>query len=257
MDRRRTAFAQRRIAVGLTQEGLAQRLEIDVSTIKRWEKGSVTPYPNIRSALAKALQVSLGDLGVLIAGSTDASTGIERLSSDRDDRIREYKQCLSAATGEVLISGTTLLHITEDSLGLLAQKLDTCRMRILLMDPDWIEDNANVLTFLRMEGARKRFRYEIDASIDRLRDLRSQVPAERAASLEVRAYATVFPYILTGCQAQALADSRIVVEITDYIPSESRPRFTVVPSSSGAGLYEMVVAKFEELWNSPFVREVL
>lgn len=182
MDRRRTALAQRRIAVGLTQEGLAQHVEMDVSTIKRWEKGSATPYPNIRQTLAKALQVSLGDLGVLLEGNTDAATGIEHLSCEREDRISEYKQCLVAATGEVLISGTTLLHITEDSLGLLAQKLEACSLRILLIDPDWIEQNANVLTFLRMEGARKRFRYEIDASIDRLRDLRAQMGADWACS---------------------------------------------------------------------------
>ena len=257
MERRRTALAQRRIAVGLTQEGLADELGMDVSAIKRWEKGSATPQPNVRRALAAALGISMGDLAVLLKGDFGAEAGIVKLSCQRDDRISDYKGCLLGATGEILVSGTSLLHITEDSLGLLAKKLETCTMRFVMMDPDWIERNAEVLTFLRIDGAKRRFRYEIDASIDRLRDLQSILSKGQRHSLRARAYSTIFPYILTGYLANDPGDSRIVVEITDYIPSEMRPRFTVVPSGSEQGLFEIVVAKFEELWNSPFVREVL
>lgn len=256
MARRRTAFAQRRIALGLTQERLADILDMDVSAIKRWERGTVTPHPNVRTSLAETLQVSLEDLAVLLE-ALDAETGIIQLSSGKEDRISEYKQCLLAATSEILVSGTSLLHITEDSLGILAQKLETCTVRMLIMDPDWIEHHAGLLTFLRNERARQRFRYEIDASIDRLQELHSTLPADRAGALAVRAYATVFPYIMTGCQAPEANDSRLVVEITDYIPSDRRPRFTLTPRGSEPVLYKLVVSKFDELWNSSFVREVL
>ncbi|MEM7678619.1 MAG: helix-turn-helix transcriptional regulator, partial [Myxococcota bacterium] len=107
MTRRRRALAGRRIAVGLTQEQLADALEMDVSAIKRWELGQAMPHPNVRRQLADILEVSLSELAaVLVEPSNDL--GITALSSGHETRISEYKQCLRAASGDIIISGTSL-----------------------------------------------------------------------------------------------------------------------------------------------------
>ena len=252
MSKRVSRLARRRKALGLTQEEVAAAADVDVSAIKRWELGKVRPSPKNRRALAEVLQVSLKELGALLEDH-DSAVGIVELASDQGGRIGSYKNCLQDAQGEILVSGTSLLHITDDSKDLLARKLaDSCSIRTLIMDPDWIEENSGLLTFLRDSRARKRFRYEIDASIDRLHDLRDSVDGK--SSLEVRSYRTIFPYIMTGYRSPEA--SCIVVEITDYIPSNERPRFTLVPNESSMGLFEVVVAKFNELWNSRLVRKV-
>jgi transcriptional regulator with XRE-family HTH domain len=51
--------------MGFSQEQLAERLDIDRSTIGRWESGETVPQPWIRPRLARALQVSLDELDKL------------------------------------------------------------------------------------------------------------------------------------------------------------------------------------------------
>jgi len=54
---RRDRLAQRRKALGLTQEGLAGLLNVERSTVLRWEHGECEPLPWIRPKLARALKV--------------------------------------------------------------------------------------------------------------------------------------------------------------------------------------------------------
>jgi transcriptional regulator with XRE-family HTH domain len=63
---RRVALATRREALGFTQETLAQELGVELSTIGRWERGTLTPQPWRRPDLAKALKLSLEQLDRLL-----------------------------------------------------------------------------------------------------------------------------------------------------------------------------------------------
>jgi transcriptional regulator with XRE-family HTH domain len=63
---RRDLLAARRKLVGLSQEALAAQLEIDRTTVTRWERGAVTPTLWIRPKLAEALRVSPADLSDLL-----------------------------------------------------------------------------------------------------------------------------------------------------------------------------------------------
>lgn len=58
MATKRYRLAQRRKAVGFSQELFAERLEIDRSTVARWESGETEngPQPWIRPNPAQALQ---------------------------------------------------------------------------------------------------------------------------------------------------------------------------------------------------------
>ncbi len=74
MPTRRQRLAARRKAVGFSQEQLAERLNIDRSTVARWESGETEPQPWIRPRLARALQLSLGQLDYLLGGGDLAET---------------------------------------------------------------------------------------------------------------------------------------------------------------------------------------
>lgn len=64
---RRRHLAARRKALGLTQEDLAELLEVERSTVARWERGETEPLPWIRPKLARALNVSADRLEELLA----------------------------------------------------------------------------------------------------------------------------------------------------------------------------------------------
>jgi tetratricopeptide (TPR) repeat protein/transcriptional regulator with XRE-family HTH domain len=63
---KRPRLAQRRKALGLTQESLAALLAVGRSTVIRWERGETEPLPWLRPKLAKALRVSADRLEELL-----------------------------------------------------------------------------------------------------------------------------------------------------------------------------------------------
>src|SRR5260370_24997367 len=73
MPVRRTRFAARRKSVGLSQEGLAEAVGVDRSTVVRWEAGETEPQPLVRPRLARVLAVSMEGLaGLLASGGAPA-----------------------------------------------------------------------------------------------------------------------------------------------------------------------------------------
>ena len=77
---KRRALAERRKAVGRTQEQLAEVLDVERSTVVRWEAGETTPQPRNRPKLAEALAVSADELDVMLEGQTEGAA--EELSVD-------------------------------------------------------------------------------------------------------------------------------------------------------------------------------
>jgi transcriptional regulator with XRE-family HTH domain len=69
-SRRRYELAQRRRVVGHTQESFAEQLNIDRSTIVRWESGATEPLPYIRPKIARVLDISIDELDSLLVGSS-------------------------------------------------------------------------------------------------------------------------------------------------------------------------------------------
>jgi tetratricopeptide (TPR) repeat protein/transcriptional regulator with XRE-family HTH domain len=69
---KRRRLAQRRKAVGLTQEALACVLGVEPSTVVRWERGETEPLPWIRPKLAETLRVSANRLDDLLVGTGPA-----------------------------------------------------------------------------------------------------------------------------------------------------------------------------------------
>lgn len=74
MTARRHRLAQRRIALGFTQEDLADRLGVDPTTVRRWENGKAENGPKawLRPKLARHLQVSPEQLEQLLIAIEEA-----------------------------------------------------------------------------------------------------------------------------------------------------------------------------------------
>lgn len=89
MVNRRDALAARREALGFTQESFAIRLGVELSTVGRWERGTLTPHPWRRRRIAEALDVSLERLDELLTpatadrGGTLATNVPVRVEADR------------------------------------------------------------------------------------------------------------------------------------------------------------------------------
>lgn len=71
MVARRRRLAERRKALGYSQELLADRLAIDRTTVGRWERGETDPYPYIRTKLSRVLHVAADELDALLALEPD------------------------------------------------------------------------------------------------------------------------------------------------------------------------------------------
>lgn len=80
MASRRERLAQRRKAVGYSQEALAAMLGVDRSTVVRWEAALTEPQPWLRLKLADALGVTVEDLRELL-------DDVEAPSKPTSDRI--------------------------------------------------------------------------------------------------------------------------------------------------------------------------
>src|ERR1700704_4564894 len=72
---RRQRLIQRRKALGLTQEALAELVAVGRSTVVRWEHGESEPLPSIRPRLARALKATADLLDRLLAADHQRGDG--------------------------------------------------------------------------------------------------------------------------------------------------------------------------------------
>jgi len=93
MPVKRTRLAARRKAVGFSQDKLAERLQVDRSTIVRWENGDSVPQPWKRVEFAKALRVSVDQLDELLTeespatADADVRARFDTILADETERI--------------------------------------------------------------------------------------------------------------------------------------------------------------------------
>ena len=120
MALKRHLLVRQREASGFTQESLAERLQVDRSTIVRWESGRGTPQPWMRPRLARVLGVTTDQLQELLATTATVSNA----DAERRDYALRHPERSDLATSAML--RTDFEHLTEryeqtPSAGLLAE----------------------------------------------------------------------------------------------------------------------------------------
>jgi transcriptional regulator with XRE-family HTH domain len=70
---KRAGFARQRKSCGFTQESFAHALEVDRTTVQRWERGEGSPQPHIRPKLARVLKVTPSELDALLFPNVSSS----------------------------------------------------------------------------------------------------------------------------------------------------------------------------------------
>jgi hypothetical protein len=172
--------------------------------------------------------------------------GIVKATSSKDERIVDYKKCLLEASGRCFISGTSAIHLAEDSSDVLARKLkEGVKIDLLIMSPDWAQASHRLFAWLS-PALQKKFHEEIRNSIDKLREMWRKLSPAARANFRLRAYDTIFPLIITAYEDGA--QGRMVAEITDMIDEPTRPRFTL--RKKEAGLFLLFQEKYDSLWNN-------
>lgn len=223
-----------------------------VSDVERGIKNITNPQTLRR--LCHLLQIPLWKMGLSDYDPFDDSSskqnklyynGMLKLTDSANNRISDFKSCLLESKGDCFISGTSMIHLAEDSSHIIKEKLNFGKVNLLILDPDWIEKNSSILTFIRDTEYRQQFHYEIRNSIRKLNQLRESLTKESLSRLKIKTYSTIFPYILTGYDNGEIG--KLVVEITDYIPENHRPRFILDKSHL---FYQQVKNKFFSLWNN-------
>ena len=68
----RRRLAERRKALGYSQEVLADKLGVDRTTVGRWERGETDPYPYIRPKLCRILKIAADELHALLEPQPEA-----------------------------------------------------------------------------------------------------------------------------------------------------------------------------------------
>jgi tetratricopeptide (TPR) repeat protein/transcriptional regulator with XRE-family HTH domain len=94
---RRARLAERRKALGLTQEALADLVGVERTTIVRWERGESAPLPPVRPKLARVLRVSAERLEELLASGAPAGPGPS--GTEAGSRPRQLPPAVAGFTG--------------------------------------------------------------------------------------------------------------------------------------------------------------
>jgi tetratricopeptide (TPR) repeat protein/transcriptional regulator with XRE-family HTH domain len=109
---KRERLAQRRKALGLTQEDLAGLLGVARSTVVRWERGETEPQPWIRPKLASTLRISADRLEELLTPAPAASASGTGTGRGRDSGAAVPRQ-LPAAVSDFTGRAAELAALTR------------------------------------------------------------------------------------------------------------------------------------------------
>ncbi|MDQ3405641.1 MAG: helix-turn-helix transcriptional regulator [Actinomycetota bacterium] len=80
MTNKRRRLAARCKSLGFTQEAFAERLDVDTTTVRRWETGVASPQPWLRPKIARHMQVSHEQLDALLAEIDEGAQAHDRIA---------------------------------------------------------------------------------------------------------------------------------------------------------------------------------
>ena len=231
---------QAMLRVGLREDDVAARLEVDPKTVRRWLSGRV-PYPSSRAALADLVGVNEADLWPeaesLLSGRSRpeelAAVYPHRWAVPRDVWVHFFE----SAEREISILAYSALFIAEDAgiLHILADKASQgVHVRIALGDPD----SLNVV----QRGADEGIGDSMSAKIRNALMLYRQLLA--VENVEIRVHQTVLYNSIYR------VDDQIFVNQHAYgIPAAHTPVFCI-REMEGGDMASSYVGSLEKVWDS-------
>jgi len=94
----RRRLAERRKALGLTQEALANLMGVERTTVARWERGESAPLPSMRPKLARGLRISADRLEELLApGAPLARIRMTAAPPEKVPQTRTARACRASS----------------------------------------------------------------------------------------------------------------------------------------------------------------
>lgn len=188
---RRTALARRRRALGMSQEDLAGRLHVDARTVGRWEAGTGEPQPWLRSGLARALQVTLNELDVVLQPA-----GVEGVERGEEADLPALAIALDrldagyATTPSIVLLPTANGHIDQ-----ISALRDRARSSAERRQLDILEARTRIfLGQVLWDAAQRRSHTTAEAQLDQARYLaeRCHDPAVESAAVLRRSYLALY-----------------------------------------------------------------
>lgn len=149
MTRTRRDLADLRKAAGFTQESLAERLDIDRSTVRRWESGECEPQARIRPLLAGLLGISSERLRGLI---TSQDPEIEEQRQRKTAAIRYRHDAIAVSALRNQVESLDARYDRTPSTSLLPEAGD-CLGQIRLLARSRLADTHSELTTVRAKAA--------------------------------------------------------------------------------------------------------
>lgn len=118
---KRRSFAQARKAAGYTQEGLAEHLGVDRTTVARWEAGETVPHPWQRPRIAEAFGLSLCEFNQLLddVGTTGHTVDVSASPVDVPTLPNDARALLN----KLMVTGNVSDVIWEEFMRWLSRRL--------------------------------------------------------------------------------------------------------------------------------------
>lgn len=169
-----------------------------------------------------------GYLSVLRSGIVDIDMGGQRVTKVLDQ--------ISAARLSVLKIGIALSNTcSREQTEFWRQQLRRIKINIMVVDPDWLESQPDLLIVLSRHLMRdsKILVAQIRETLGNLQHVSSTLPAELRARLHVRTYQAIPTMNLTYVDRES-HDARILIELLPYgCGFRGRPHLLLRPTDAG------------------------
>jgi hypothetical protein len=206
-------------------------------------------YLSVRGTMAKRAKAVDSDsppvlsaVPVLHSGITDVALG--------ERRVDRKLELIRSAQRDVLSVGIAMSNVcSEECLPNWSDVLRRSRVRIMLIDPEWLEAQRAVLEALCRHLMREPqiLLAQAATSLTNLSELAASLPARQRARLHVRTYSS-FPTLNMLLLDQNSPQSQLFVELLPYrCGFRGRPHFLLRPSD--LGLYSRLTEMAEALWD--------
>lgn len=247
---------------GLQPDDLAQIIEVDVKTVRRWLLG-MAPYPRHRGRVARALDTTENELWPKLATTppnrrpaAETSDLLAAYPTTNDPAAPDWQALMRDATDRIDLLDETRLRIleTEGVTDLLADKAGhSCEIRILIADPNssWTRPDEGtqrrVDAELDNEEREEHNQREADAKTQEWRNA-NQRALDLLRPLIGRSGIEVHGYVSSRFNSILRVDEQMLVSLHLWAQSTSEAPLLHLQRTGPDGLFDRFAEHHDALW---------